>query len=174
MSRPYEDLWLLLSEHDDQGLLARRDRGPSLRPLALRWQDHSQSLRFRSCVPFSVPARVLPTSPLVLIDDVYLDSVLIGNGWVKLKAWTRIGVLVGQLRRLLDASVRRFTPSPSSLLFEKVPADSLDASSFSWKRSSTIRQATASVGTMKSSRRCWHSWRCAPFFSLFVSAQDRD
>jgi hypothetical protein len=31
---------------------------------------------------------------------------MIGNGWVKLKAWTRIGVLVNQLRRLLDASVR--------------------------------------------------------------------
>ena len=42
----------------------------------------------------------------------FAGGLMVGEGWVKMKAWTRIGVLVNQLRRLLDASV---SSSSSSL-----------------------------------------------------------
>ncbi|CED84855.1 atp-dependent rna helicase a [Phaffia rhodozyma] len=50
----------------------------------------------------------------------FSSMLMLGNGWVKLKAWTRIGVLVNQLRRLLDASLDAQFDDPTASTSDEI------------------------------------------------------
>lgn len=43
----------------------------------------------------------------------FAGGIMIGDGFIKLRGWTRIGVLVNQLRRLLDAQLTEQIESPT-------------------------------------------------------------
>lgn len=86
--------------------------GPSA-PFLSYWSKVATSKAFvREVAPVGVFGALLLAGPRVAIDELGRGLVL--DGWVRVRGWARIGVLVGRLRGVVDQVLRRWVEEPGA------------------------------------------------------------